>query len=54
MKRTKRRDEAKRLRRLGIPCQFCGQAPAVRRNKLGMAVCGKSHAPKRRARRGFA
>ncbi len=44
MKRTKHRDEAKRLKRLNIRCQVCGQAPAVRYNKLGMAVCGKSHA----------
>jgi len=48
MKKTKRRDEAKKLKRLRIRCQMCGQAPAVRYNGIGMAVCGKSHERKKR------
>lgn len=43
MKKKKRRDIAKRLKRLKIPCQMCGQAPAVRYNKVGMLICGKAH-----------
>ncbi len=43
MKRTKRRDEAARLKARGIRCQACGQASALRYDRLGRAVCGKSH-----------
>lgn len=48
MKKTSRKEMVERLRRLRIPCQICGQAPASRYNKIGMAVCGKSHDIKKR------
>lgn len=41
MNKTKRREVAARLRRLGVRCR-CGRA-AVRYNGLGMAVCARSH-----------
>ena len=51
MKKTKRRDIAKRLKALKIPCQMCGQAPAVRYSKIGMVICAKSHAAEKRQRK---
>lgn len=51
MKKKNHRDIAKRLKRLKIPCQMCGTAPAVRYNKIGIAICAKSHALEKRQRK---
>lgn len=51
MKKTKLREDIARLKRVATRCQMCGKAPAVRFNKLGMAVCGKAHSRKDRRER---
>jgi hypothetical protein len=53
VKRTKRRDVIKHLKRLKISCLACGQAQAVRYDRIGRPVCGKTHRRKRVPRVGI-
>ncbi len=48
MKKTKRQEEASRLKRMKVRCQVRGMAPALKYDDIGRAVCGKNHSKKQK------